>query len=161
MPFHGVLVWNWMAGEELVLCPSGPESTVTLLCLLCRSDMRFFPPSSFRRTAFVTFPSSRHVMGTMPKDGREIYIYSLANSSSPVHVATPHLTRTTATASCSSRQQRQARPSCPLTCYSRILAANNPRVHVFAPHYNPVGNLGRCHSGWFVMYCRTLGKPKQ
>ncbi|KAI9446939.1 hypothetical protein F5148DRAFT_746642 [Russula earlei] len=67
MPFHGVLIWNWMTGEELV----APERIW---------DFSFLSPQVY--------------MVTTLKDGGESRIYSFANSSSPkrpLHVATLHL----------------------------------------------------------------------
>ncbi|KAI9450176.1 hypothetical protein F5148DRAFT_610129 [Russula earlei] len=73
MPFHGVLIWNWMTGEELVFIQDNqaPE-----------------------RIWDFSFLSPRVYMVTTLKDGGEIRIYSFANSSSPkrpLHVATLHL----------------------------------------------------------------------
>ncbi|KAH9018318.1 hypothetical protein EDB84DRAFT_1626704 [Lactarius hengduanensis] len=73
MPLHGVLIWNWMTGEELVFVQGDqvPE-----------------------RIWEFSFLSPRAYMITTLKDGGEIHIYSFASPSSPrqpTHVATLHL----------------------------------------------------------------------
>ncbi|KAI9453366.1 hypothetical protein F5148DRAFT_1151976 [Russula earlei] len=66
MPFHGVLIWNWMTGEELVFIQDNQAPD---------------------RIWDFSFLSPRVHMVTTLKDGGEIRIYSFANSSSPKRAA--------------------------------------------------------------------------
>ncbi|KAH9031028.1 hypothetical protein EDB85DRAFT_2146371 [Lactarius pseudohatsudake] len=126
MPLHGVLIWNWMTGEELVV-------------------RLFIPPC----VLLTSYPGNQFVQGdqymiTTLKDGGEIRIYSFASPSSPrqpTHVATLHLPTTTPTQPVhSSSSQRQQGPS------SRI----RPPGRRFGAH------RGRWQPACFVMHNRTL-----
>lgn len=138
MPLHGVLIWNWMTGEELVFIQEdqAPE-----------------------RIWDFSFLSPRAYMVTTLKDGGEIRIYSFASPSSlrrPTHVATlhlptPHPSRalfelTTTTG------PFLARPP----AGSPFSFARTARVHVFTLHHDPSVHRGRWQPACFVVHNRTL-----
>ncbi|KAH9961881.1 hypothetical protein BC827DRAFT_1383685 [Russula dissimulans] len=138
MPFHGVLIWNWMTGEELVFTQENqvPE-----------------------RIWDFSFLSPRAYMVTTLKDGGEIRIYSFANTSfpnRPTHVATLHLPLphnhrvllelTTTTGPFLAWPPANA----------PFASARNARVHVFTLHHDPVGHRGRWQPACFVVHNRTL-----
>ncbi|KAH8985373.1 hypothetical protein EDB92DRAFT_1802543 [Lactarius akahatsu] len=138
MPLHGVLIWNWMAGEELVV--------------------RLLAPT-LRRIWDFSFLSPRAYMVTTLKDGGEIRIYSLASPSSsrrPTHVATLHLPAphpnhalfelTTTTG------PFLARPP----AGSPFSFSRTARVHVFTMHHDPGAHRGRWQPACFVVHNRTL-----
>jgi hypothetical protein len=158
MPFHGVLIWNWMTGEELVVC--------LIIFLLCLFSFFFFPsPLQFiqekqapERIWDFSFLSPRAYMVTTLKDGGEIRIYKFGTGSfpRPTHVATLHL---------------------PLPYDNRVLlelttttgpflacppadvpftSARNVRVHVFTLHHDPAVHRGRWQPACFVVHNRTL-----
>ncbi|KAH9172424.1 hypothetical protein EDB89DRAFT_1965167 [Lactarius sanguifluus] len=138
MPLHGVLIWNWMAGEELVFIQEdqAPE-----------------------RIWDFSFLSPRAYMVTTLKDGGEIRIYSFASPSSfrrPAHVATLHLPTphpnralfelTTTTG------PFLARPP----AGSPFSFSRTARVHVFTLHHDPGAHRGRWQPACFVVHNRTL-----
>ncbi|KAH8985219.1 hypothetical protein EDB86DRAFT_3083757 [Lactarius hatsudake] len=138
MPLHGVLIWNWMAGEELVFIQEDqvPE-----------------------RIWDFSFLSPRAYMVTTLKDGGEIRIYSFASPSSfrrPAHVATLHLPTphpnralfelTTTTG------PFLARPP----AGSPFSFSRTARVHVFTLHHDPGAHRGRWQPACFVVHSRTL-----
>ncbi|KAH9024628.1 hypothetical protein EDB85DRAFT_2150360 [Lactarius pseudohatsudake] len=78
MPLHGVLIWNWMTGEELVV----------RLFIPPRVLLTSYPGDQFvqgdqvpERIWEFSFLSPRAYMMTTLKDGGEIHIYSFASPS--------------------------------------------------------------------------------
>ncbi|KAF8261985.1 hypothetical protein EI94DRAFT_1809525 [Lactarius quietus] len=138
MPMHGVLIWNWMTGEELVFIQEdqAPE-----------------------RIWDFSFLSPRAYMVTTLKDGGEIRIYSFASPSSPrrpTHVATLHLPA-----------PHPNRPLFELTTTTGPFLARPPagspfslartaRVHVFTLHHDPGVHRARWQPACFVVHNRTL-----
>ncbi|KAH9031031.1 hypothetical protein EDB85DRAFT_2146374 [Lactarius pseudohatsudake] len=110
MPLHGVLIWNWMTGEELVFIQGD------------------YVPERIWEFSFL---SPRAYMITTLKDGGEIRIYSFASPSSPrqpTHVATLHLPTTTPTQPVhSSSSQRQQGPSSRIRPPGRRFGAHRGR----------------------------------
>ncbi|KAH9024633.1 hypothetical protein EDB85DRAFT_1894251 [Lactarius pseudohatsudake] len=110
MPLHGVLIWNWMTGEELVFVQGDQV------------------PGRIWEFSFL---SPRAYMITTLKDGGEIRIYSFASPSSPrqpTHVATLHLPTTTPTQPVhSSSSQRQQGPSSRIRPPGRRFGAHRGR----------------------------------
>lgn len=138
MPLHGVLIWNWMTGEELVFIQEdqAPE-----------------------RIWDFSFLSPRVYMVTTLKDGGEIRIYSFGSPSSPrrpLHVATLHLPAphpnralfelTTTTGPFLARAPAG----------SPFSFARTARVHVFTLHHDPGAHRGRWQPACFVVHNRTL-----
>ncbi|KAH9018313.1 hypothetical protein EDB84DRAFT_1276248 [Lactarius hengduanensis] len=138
MPLPGVLIWNWMTGEELVFIhgDQAPE-----------------------RIWDFSFLSPRACMVTTLKDGGEIRIYSFASPSSsrrPTHVATLHLPTphpnralfelTTTTG------PFLARPP----AGSPFSFSRTARVHVFTVRHDPGAHRGRWQPVCFVVHNRTL-----
>ncbi|KAH9051375.1 hypothetical protein EDB83DRAFT_2226136 [Lactarius deliciosus] len=138
MPLHGVLIWNWMTGEELVFI-QGDEV-----------------PEHIWEFSFL---SPRAYMITTLKDGGEIRIYSFASPSSPrqpTHVATLHLPTPNPTRAplelTTTTGPFLARPP----TGSPFSFAGTARVHVFALHHDPGAHRGRWQPACFVMHNRTL-----
>ncbi|KAI0251641.1 hypothetical protein BJV78DRAFT_415852 [Lactifluus subvellereus] len=148
MPFHGVLIWNWMTGEELVFVQQDDAPD---------------------RIWDFSFLSPRAYMVTTLKDGGEIRIYSFAASTStstssapssslgqPTHVATLHLPPplrhrallelTTTTGPFLARAPADA----------PFASARTARVHVFTLHHDPTTQRGRWQPACFVVHNRTL-----
>ncbi|KAH8991386.1 hypothetical protein EDB86DRAFT_1599046 [Lactarius hatsudake] len=138
MPLHGVLIWNWMTGEELVFI-QGDEVPELIW------EFSFLSPRAY--------------MITTLKDGGEIRIYSFASPSSsrqPTHVATLHLPNPNPTLALfeltTTTGPFLARPP----TGSPFSFARTARVHVFTLHHDPGAHRGRWRPTCFVMRNRTL-----
>ncbi|KAH9981649.1 hypothetical protein BJV74DRAFT_887389 [Russula compacta] len=135
MPFHGVLIWNWMTGEELVFIQENQAPD---------------------RIWDFSFLSPRAYMVTRLKDSGEIRIHNFANSSSQAsdtrrHVASHHRT---STASFWSSPRRRAR-SWPVhlpTCHLLLRAT---RAFTFSLYNDLAAHRGRWQPACFVVRNRT------
>ncbi|KAH9031019.1 hypothetical protein EDB85DRAFT_2146365 [Lactarius pseudohatsudake] len=156
MPLPGVLIWNWMTGEELVVRLFIPPC---ILLTAYPGDQFIHGDQAPERIWDFSFLSPRACMVTTLKDGGEIRIYSFASPSSsrrPTHVATLHLPAphpnralfelTTTTG------PFLARPP----AGSPFSFSRTARIHVFTMHHDPGAHRGRWQPACFVMHNRTL-----
>ncbi|KAN0133523.1 hypothetical protein V8E53_008691 [Lactarius tabidus] len=140
LPLHGVLIWNWMTGEELVFIEEdqAPE-----------------------RIWDFSFLSPRAYMVTTLKDGGEIRIYSFASPSSPrrpthvatLHLPTPHPNRALFELTTTTGPFLASPPA-----GTPFSLARTTRVHVFTLHHDPLAGAhrGRWQPACFVVHNRTL-----
>jgi len=149
MPFHVVLISNWMTREELVVRLIIFLSLSVALVVVVFSFLSY---SSFWRTRLpngfgtsLSFPRG-FTWSRRPQDGGEIRIYNFGNPSSlkwPTHVATLHLpppqdhrvlleliTTTGPFLAC-------------LPAGVPFISARNVRAHVFTLHHDRAVHRGR------------------
>ncbi|KAI0263627.1 hypothetical protein BC834DRAFT_304707 [Gloeopeniophorella convolvens] len=138
-PFHGVLIWNWVTGEELVF---------------------FQEDQAPERIWDFSFLSARAYMVTTLKDGGEIRIYSFPGAAAagglPTHVATlhlpaPHRSRVLLELTTTTGPFLAGPPA-----GAPFAAARGARVHVFTLHHDPAAHRGRWQPACIVVHNHTL-----
>ena len=149
IPLHGVLIWNWMTGEELVVrFVAFFRITQIYLVQFIQEDQA---PD---RIWDFSFLSPRAYMVTTLKDGGEIRIYSFG--SRPTHVATlhlptPHPNRALFELTTTTGPFLASPPA-----GSPFSLARTTRVHVFTLHHDPGVHRERWQPACFVVHNQTL-----
>ncbi|KAH8985235.1 hypothetical protein EDB86DRAFT_3246446 [Lactarius hatsudake] len=145
MPLHGVLIWNWMMGEELVVRLFIPP--YVLLTSYPRDQFIQGDEVPERIWEFSLLSPRAHMITTL-KDGGEIRIYSFCVSL-VIQAANPPLALFELTMTTGPFLTRPPTGS----PFSFVRTA---RVHVFTLHHDPGAHWGRWRPTCFVMCNWTL-----